>query len=364
VKKLLGLLIVASFAFANDTNFTQFTGKINSQNVRLRKDASIESPIIQELNEGQHVLVVGRTDDFFAIKPTSNTKFYVYRTYVIDGMIEGHNVNVRLKPDLNAPVVMQLQSGTNVRGQVCQANTKWFEITPPEESILYIAQEFVDRVGDSTYIHTAEQREQEAVQLAEQMEVLCNEEMKKPYHAMDMAQAEQISLKLITQYSDFSQEVQKTTHLLKNLKENYLTKKAQFVQVGNLDDEAASENANIQAALNEQDEPSKQTQKWHQTEYNLYLGWINDHPEKTFDDFKKASLVNAVRLKGTIERFHSSLPTKPGDFLLIQDGLPVAYLYSIEVSLEDLVGKEVSFSAVQRNNNHFAFPAYLVVQKE
>ena len=363
MKKLLSFVFVLGALFATENNLDSFTGKITSKKVRLRTEPNVDSSIIAEAKAGQHFLVVGQVNDFYVIKPSSQTKFYVYRTYVIDGTIEGNNVNIRLEPNIDSPVVMQLQSGTNVCGEVCKDNSKWLAIDPPEGAYFYIAQEFVDRIGDSEYIHKAEVREQEVVALLQQMQRNVEEEVKKPFHAMDMEEAEQISMKFITYYNDFTEEVQQATNLLHQLKEDYLTKKAKNL---NVVDEETDKQPDIQnAALEEETiEMTTMQQKWHQLEYNLYLNWMQDQPDKKFEDFKKVSMEKAVRMQGKIERFESDLPTKPGDYLLIQDGLPVAYLYSLDVNLDDYVGKEMSFSAVQRHNNHFAFPSYCILQAE
>ncbi len=363
MKALLSFIFVFGALFATENNLDSFTGRVNSNKVRLRTEPNVDSSIVGEAKLGQHFLVVGQVNDFYVVRPSSDTKFYVYRIYVIDGMIEGNNVNVRLQPDIESPIVMQVQSGTNVYGDISKTHSKWLEIQPPEGTYFYIAQEFVERIGDSEYIFKAESREKEVAELLQQMQKNVTEEMKKPFHAMDMEEAEHISMKFITYYNDFKEEMQQVTQLLHQLKEDYLTKKAHNLNIANEEKEVAPIEVQ-KAALEEESEMTNMQQKWHQVEYNLYLNWMQANPENSFDDFKKISMEKAVRMEGKIEKFESDLPTKPGEFLLIQDGLPVAYLYSLDVNLDECVGKEISFSAVQRPNNHFAFPSYCILQTE
>lgn len=81
-------------------NFSSFVGKITGNRVRMRLHPNLDSPIIKELNEGELLVVVGKSDDYFAILPPQNVNAYVYRTYVLDGVIEGDHVNVRMEPNM------------------------------------------------------------------------------------------------------------------------------------------------------------------------------------------------------------------------------------------------------------------------
>ncbi|MEK7339256.1 MAG: hypothetical protein AABZ92_00910, partial [Verrucomicrobiota bacterium] len=57
----------------------------------------------------------------------------------------------------------------------------------------------------------------------------------------------------------------------------------------------------------------------------------------------------------------SAVKNKPGDFILRDKDIPLAYVYSTVVNLQDLVGKRVSLIATPRPNNNFAFPSYFVL---
>ncbi|MBA2727993.1 MAG: hypothetical protein H0U49_07460 [Parachlamydiaceae bacterium] len=57
------------------------------------------------------------------------------------------------------------------------------------------------------------------------------------------------------------------------------------------------------------------------------------------------------------------MKNKPGDFLLLSSisNLPIAYLYSTAVNLQDKLGRIATVQVVKRPNNNFAFPAYYVI---
>jgi hypothetical protein len=50
--------------------------------------------------------------------------------------------------------------------------------------------------------------------------------------------------------------------------------------------------------------------------------------------------------------------------MLLNGNIPVAYLYSTQVNLNTLLGKQVNLQVSPRYNNNFAFPAYFVLGVE
>ena len=68
---------------------------------------------------------------FMPFSPLQMSGPMFIRTFVLDNVIEGNRVNARLKPDLESPVVAQLNSGDRVEGIIHPANNKWMEIKLP-----------------------------------------------------------------------------------------------------------------------------------------------------------------------------------------------------------------------------------------
>ena len=91
-----------------------FTGKIKGSKVRVRLEAGVDSPVLHELNSGDMVVVTGEQNDFYAIRPPKGVKAFVYRTYIIDDVVEGNRVNIRAEPSLEAPVLAQLNKGDKI----------------------------------------------------------------------------------------------------------------------------------------------------------------------------------------------------------------------------------------------------------
>ena len=102
---------------------------------------------------------------------------------------------------------------------------------------------------------------------------------------------------------------------------------------------------------------------WTTAENTFYSSWSEHNENKSMNDFYAEQKNEAITLQGVLEPYHSSVKSKPGDFVLVNQSshLPIAYLYSTQVNLDSYVGKEVSVIVSSRPNRHFAFPAYFVL---
>lgn len=105
---------------------------------------------------------------------------------------------------------------------------------------------------------------------------------------------------------------------------------------------------------------------WAPAEQTLYAAWLKNHSGKTVDDFYADQQQTAVTLKGTIEPYNSAVKNKPGDYLVInkETRIPIAYLYSTLINLQEKIGQEIEVQAVARSNNNFAYPAYFAISAE
>src|SRR5262249_24708062 len=86
-------------------DFKPFTEKIVRNKVRLRLQPNLESKILREFNKGDLLIVMADKGDFYAVKPPVDFKGFIFRTFVLDNVVEGNRVNVRLEPDLEAIVI-------------------------------------------------------------------------------------------------------------------------------------------------------------------------------------------------------------------------------------------------------------------
>ena len=386
------------------TNSKTFTGRVTRDRVRLRLNSSTDSPIIRELNRGDMFLVTGEEDDFYAIKPLNGTKAYVYRTYVLDGVIEGNKVNVRIEPHLEAPVVGQMNMGERVKGKI----SKWLEIDPPETTRFYVSADFVEKIGDADYLARFIKREDEVNDLLNGTFIIGQQEMQKPFSEIQPERVIENYQRIINEYTEFPREVKQAKDNLAKFQESYLHKKVAY-----LEEKASNATSDwknrpyAQTAMNEQDEqqdyqpaPSRSNQTetsqsntsqlntnqaykkwvheqeasdlnarmalWIPVEIAYYEKWAKDNQDRPIQEFYEEQRSYAMALRGIVEPYDRPIRNKPGDYLLVNRGnrLPIAYIYSTQIDLQNYVGQEVSLEAVLRPNNNFAYPAYYILNAE
>lgn len=367
--------------FAEELSFTPFTGKVIADKVRMRTSPDLDSYILNQINKDTLLLIVGEKNDFYAVKPSADTKMYVFRSYVIDNVVEANQVNVRLKPDLSSPVLGQVKNKQKVDGVVYQKDNKWLEINPPEGVCFYVAKDYITKAGDSTYYGLMQERKEEVAKILNSAFFLTQAECKKPFDEMEPKKAISQFEAVISGYSDFPEYVQQAKEGLALLQDNYLQKKIAYLEskaniapeekeeifkeVASLKSSQAQKKSpplpetSLNSPFDDKNLPSSM-KEWVSIEKDVFATWSSFHPEKNVDDFYSEQKANAITIKGTVESYFQNIKNKPGNFILKGENIPVAYLYSIQVDLSKFVGKEVSITVTPRANNNFAFPAYFV----
>lgn len=381
------------------TLFEPFTGKITKGKVRLRVGPTFDAPVLQELSKGDLIVVTGETEDFFKVQPPSDLKGYVFRTYVLDNVIEGEKVNVRLKPDKEATIIAQLKTGDKVNGIVCQQNNKWVEIELPKTVRLYISKDFIEKVGNASFKDQLEKREKHALKFLQSTYEMSQKELQKPFDQINLADVQTNYQHIINENGDFPTIVEKAKEYSENLQKAYTDKKVNFLEEQNhLSNKAIETNKQLATELaahknkileleqqieqNRYLAPSSQAEEnasfyqkkisglpvnmsqWIPVEESLFQAWSEQTGKNSPQEFYNAESSQGFIVEGIIDPYTRQVKNKPGDYLLLSSGnkLPSAFLYSTTVNLQDHVGHEVSLFVVPRNNNNFAFPAYFVLK--
>lgn len=388
-------------AAAVSPKFEPFTGKITKTKVRLRLQSNYEGPVLREMSPDEYVIVTGETDDFYAVQPPADFRGYVFRTYILDNVIEADRVNVRLKPDREATIVGQLKSGDHVEGAPAAANNKWMEIKLPNKTRFYIAKEYVDRVGDVGFKERLDKKRESAYNLLNTTDAMSNAELQKPFDQMSITGIKANYQHIINDYPEFPEASAKAKESLAIIQEGYTTKKLAYLEEQSRFSSTTAEankklSAELQAQkskinnLEQQIEQGRQlatvaqttvetpygsrkpTQPplnmavWLPIEEKLFNTWAQQtgrySPQEFYNEQKQQSFI----LRGIIDPYTRSVKNKPGDFMLLNASskLPVAFLYSTHINLQDYVGHEVSILVNPRNNYNFAFPAYFVLTVE
>lgn len=365
--------------------FKSFTGRVSANKVRLRVKADLESPILRQIHKDDLLLVVAEEGDFYAVEPPKGTKAYVFRSYVLDDIVEANRVNVRLEPNVDAPVLGQLQAGDKVHGQVCAVNHKWLEIPAPKTTRFYVSKEFVVHAGGPEYISTMERRKTQVEERLSATYAAAEAECKKNYEEMTPDVVTDQFQNIIHNFSDFPEAVRQAKEGLALLKETYLNKKIAYLEAkANLSAEMRAEliaqhkeenrNLFVDATVHldpdlwnkrhPKTEKTASMRTWDTLEDALFLSWTAFHTGKKIEDFYAEQKANGTILSGKLERYNTTVQDAPGNYLLKGPDAPIAYLYSTHVDLEKFAGKTVTVVAAPRPNHHFAFPAYFVLSVE
>lgn len=348
--------------------FSNFTGKVTARKVRVRALPNLESHVIKELGKNEMVVVVGENENFWAIEPPANTKAYVFRSYIIDNVVEANRVNVRLAPDTESPVIAQLNAGDRVDPVVYAKNNKWAEISAPKSTRFYVAKEFVQNVGGPEVKVQADKRRQSAEQLLDTTALLSKAEFQKPFEDINIEKLSRNYQTIINDFSDLEECRDQAKSALAHMQETYLQKKIAFLEGKT---EAAKTHTNtivIQeekpSLLPESDPLNDRMKMWEPVEQALYLNLAAIKDFRNMDEYYEDQMITSVPVTGILEPYSIPVKNKPGDFIIRERDMPVAYVYSTHVDLRKYVGKKVTIHGTPRPNNNFAFPAFFVLSVE
>lgn len=340
--------------------FKPFTGKVKGKKVRLRTQPDLESAVVKELQKGEYLAILDEVDDFWITEAPSDLKAYVFRSFVLDNVIEGNRVNVRLHPNMEAPVIVHLNSGDTINGSICEINHKWIEIDAPKASRFYVSKNYIENVGG---LEIKQRHDTRLGLLKDQMafaESFAKAEMEKEYNLIDFDQMNRNFQLVIQEYTDFPEYTDQAKDMLSAIQEKFIDKRISYMEskVARESRSSTKEHSFVNAS------PTDKMKLWEPVEEALFLGWSGGHEARSFQDYQLEQKIAAERITGILEPYSAPVKCKPGDYIVKHNDLPVGYVYSTVVNLQDLIGKKVSLIGAPRPNNNFAFPAYFVLGVE
>lgn len=342
--------------------FSPFTGKVKGRKVRLRTQADLDGRVVREMSSQDLLVVVGEKDNFYAVEAPAGIKAYVFRSFVLDGIVEGNRVNVRLEPSLDAPVIAHLNSGDSIKGTLSALNNKWYEIAPPAGTRFYVAKEYIESIGGPEVKAKLDKRRANAEQLLEGGTLLTQAEMQKPFREMDIERIKHNYQTVMNEFTEFPDLCDKAKEAFTALQEEYTERKIAYLEA-KTEGKAVDADSSF-ATFGTLGNATDRMKMWEPVEESLYLSWSSRNEDRSLDEFYDEQKQDAVILSGIVEAYTSPVKRKPGDYILKNKDIPQAYLYSTQINLQDFVGKKVSVLAAPRSNNNFAFPAYFVISVE
>ncbi|AAF39153.1 bacterial SH3 domain protein [Chlamydia muridarum] len=407
-------------SIGNGASFSPFTGEIKGNRVRLRLAPHTDSSIIKELSKGDCLAVLGESKDYYVVAAPEGVRGYVFRTFVLDNVIEGEKVNVRLEPSTSAPILARLSKGTVVK-TLGAAQGKWVEIALPKQCVFYVAKNFVKNVGALELYNQKEGQKKIALDLLNSAMSFADAELQKKvedidldaiYKKMNLAQAEEFKdvpglQPLVQKALERVQEAFLAKSLEKGSHKTVESYKPVETQAQLQPQRQVIEEKNVSVVpeapvLSQVEEPksvltssseveplqdvgpikgsllshyirkkgfvktSPVVEGRESFERSLFEVWVNLQPEEirnglTMESFYRDEQKKKRVLTGELEVYPHIVKNNPGDYLLKNGEDVVAFVYATSIDLSKWLGKRVVLECVSRPNNHFAFPAYIVL---
>jgi hypothetical protein len=340
--------------------------------------------------------ITGEQEDFYLVQAPTNFKGYVFRTFVLDNVVEGDNINIRLFPDADAPIIGKLSRGEKVTAVVSDLNNKWLEIDAPSSVHFFIAKEYIEKCGPIEMLAQVEKRHHEATYHLSSAFHFAQSELQKSFEEIDLESITKKFSTITKEYGDIKAVSIKANEVLTIVQDTYLQKKIAFLEArtGKNESSSLTFNDNQRAKLQElgmqvelsthngniaekatkaiglaeaMAAVSSETERmhvWQPLEESIYHLWMATNGEKSVQQFYKEEELHATLLTGVLEAYTRPVKNRPGDYILKNNNLPIAFVYSTRVDLEKMVGTQVTVKAAPRPNNNFAFPAYFILSLE
>lgn len=392
-----------------DVVHTPFTAKVTRNKVRLRPQPNLDCHVIRELSRGDLLAVIDEKDDFYVCRPDElQDEAYVYKNYISDEIIQGERVNVRLRPDLDSPVITQLNNGDKVISAGPSAlDERWIQICVPEGVNYYVAKELVESCGDINYVTEVREKTRHAEQMISSAWMVCEAELQKPFEEISIDQPLAHLRQVTNTLAELPEQSEKAEELLSRATQAYTEKRLAYLEakISRSDQKKESKSffkkekkaltqtdpitelessiADYRVQLNALEEtieqnvvteetsirplfPSNLDPTWMPVEEKLFAKWSQEHPGALQEEFYTEQKRDATTMEGVITSYNRPVKNKPGDFIVVDESsqIPIAFVYSTLVDLSSHVGKQVTITALPRNNNNFAFPAYFALSVE
>jgi hypothetical protein len=237
------------------------------------------------------------------------------------------------------------------------------EIAAPSSVRFYVAKQFIENAGSPDVKAHHDARRQSAHELLESAQHMSVVELSKNYPEIDFDKVKANFETVISDYAEFDDLTAVAAEDLAALQEQYIDKrlsynesKASFEQ----DSLAMQEPVDSQLLSIVTDK----MKLWEPIEESLYLSWATINEGRSLDEYYTEQKLASATVSGILEPYTAPVKCKPGDFIIRENDLPVAYVYSSQINLQGLVGHKVTLKGSPRPNNNFAFPAYFILSAE
>jgi SH3-like domain-containing protein len=145
---LAWLVFLASLAFAQEEGFQV---KVNSDNINIRADATVNSASICTVNKDDTLQAVAeRYGEWYKVKLPPNAPAYVNRALVVPQdaktlRVIKFGVNIRLEPNEKSLIIARVNIGQLLN--LVKDEGEWAKVEPPPGSFGWIHKKFADSLA-------------------------------------------------------------------------------------------------------------------------------------------------------------------------------------------------------------------------
>jgi uncharacterized protein YgiM (DUF1202 family) len=132
-----------------------FQGEINADNINIRSDSTITSEVICRLNKDDIVDVSSELYDWYKIKLPKEASLFIKKEFVAivnekTAKVSKDNVNLRLRPDISAPILGKVNKDEAVN--IIGDNGEWYKIEAVANSFGWVHKNFLNKVDKKARI--------------------------------------------------------------------------------------------------------------------------------------------------------------------------------------------------------------------
>lgn len=140
---LCGLLLAAGpgvWSPASATSLSSAWTSGSRVNIRVRPDTNSE--VVTQLQQGEQVRVLEKSDEWTKIVSPSHTQCWIHNSCLSGNTVSKDKVNLRCGPGVAYPVFTQLPRGTAIT--VVKVFGDWTRVLPPAEFGVWVSSRYLD----------------------------------------------------------------------------------------------------------------------------------------------------------------------------------------------------------------------------
>ena len=139
------LIFILSAKGYADEHFP-FTAQVSKQSVNIRAGANTNFEILDKLNQGDEVVVLSKSFDWYKVQLPRTAKSYIRADYLkilqnSTAQLIGDKVHIRALPNSDSASLGMLPQGAVLK-VIAQING-WWKIEPPPQAVGWIRQDFL-----------------------------------------------------------------------------------------------------------------------------------------------------------------------------------------------------------------------------